>query len=67
MTHHDDADGEHEAIHLPAPSVWPVVVGAGVSLAAFGVVTTYALSALGVVLLAWGLSGWIGELRQAHD
>jgi hypothetical protein len=63
MTHHD----EHEEVHLPAPSVWPVVVGAGVSLGAFGVVTTYALSALGVVLLAWGLSGWIGELRHAHD
>lgn len=58
---------EHEHEHLPSPSVWPVVVGAGVSLGAFGVVTSLAFSALGVILLAWGLSGWIGELRHAHD
>ena len=30
---------------------------------AFGVATSLALSALGVVLLAWGLVGWIQELR----
>jgi hypothetical protein len=46
-------------------SVWPFTVGAGVTLMAFGVVTSLLLSALGVVLLAYGLAGWIRELR--HD
>jgi hypothetical protein len=32
---------------------------------AFGVVTSPLLSALGLVLLAYGLVGWIRELR--HD
>jgi hypothetical protein len=50
--------------HLPAPSIWPVTVGAGVTLMAFGVTTSLALSALGVVLLAWGLVSWIQELRH---
>jgi hypothetical protein len=52
--------------HLPGPSTWPATVGAGVSLMAFGVATSLALSVLGMFLLAWGLFGWIQELRK-HD
>jgi hypothetical protein len=50
--------------HLPAPSIWPATVGAAVALMAFGVATSLALSALGLVLLAFGLFGWIQELRH---
>jgi hypothetical protein len=50
--------------HLPAPSSWPATVGAAVALMAFGVATSLALSALGLVLLAFGLFGWIQELRH---
>jgi len=50
--------------HLPAPSIWPLTVGAAVALMAFGVATSLALSALGIVLLAFGLIGWIQELRH---
>jgi hypothetical protein len=50
--------------HLPPPSVWPATVGAAVSLMAFGVATSLALSALGVLLLAIGLFGWIQDLRH---
>jgi len=50
--------------HLPAPSIWPVTVGAAVSLMAFGVATSLALSVLGVLLLAFGLFSWIRELRH---
>jgi hypothetical protein len=50
--------------HLPALSIWPATVGAAVALMAFGVATSLALSALGVLLLAYGLYGWIQELRH---
>jgi hypothetical protein len=50
--------------HLPSPSIWPFTVGAGVTLMAFGVATSLALSALGVILVAWGLVSWIAELRH---
>ncbi|MCA1644378.1 MAG: cytochrome c oxidase subunit 4 [Chloroflexi bacterium] len=50
--------------HLPSPSVWPATLGAAVALIAFGVATTLALSALGLLLLAFGLYGWIQELRR---
>jgi len=50
--------------HLPAPSMWPATLGAAVALMAFGVATSLALSVLGVVLLAYGLFGWIQDLRH---
>lgn len=49
---------------LPAPTLWPATVGAAVALIAFGIATSLALSALGVLLLAYGLVGWIKELRR---
>ena len=55
---------EHDQIHLPAPSVWPLAAGAGFSLMAFGVATSLALSLLGLVLLVWGVARWIEELRH---
>lgn len=45
--------------------MWPATIGAAVTLMAFGVATSLAMSALGVLLLALGLYGWIQELR--HD
>jgi hypothetical protein len=50
--------------HLPSPSVWPFTVAAGATLMAFGVATSLLLSLLGLVLLAYGLFGWIRELRH---
>lgn len=55
---------EHEREHLPAPSMWPVTVGGGVTLIAFGITTSLALSALGAVLLFWGVLRWVQELRH---
>jgi hypothetical protein len=50
--------------HLPAPSVWPATVGAGVALIALGLATSLALSALGGAVLGWGIVRWIQELRH---
>jgi hypothetical protein len=54
------------AAYLPRPTYWPVVLAFGVVLLAWGVVTTLAITVIGLVLLALGLGGWIGELRHAH-
>ena len=53
-----------EHIHLPSPTVWPLVVGAGATLAGFGLLTSVVLSALGLVLMVWGIYSWIQELRH---
>ena len=61
QSRHSDPD---HSVHLPEPSVWPFVVGAGVTLMAFGVPTSLIFSLFGLVLLIWGLSGWIREISQ---
>ena len=55
---------EHHDFHLPSPTVWPAVLGAGIALALFGVLTTYFFTTLGAVLLVMGLVGWIEDLRH---
>ena len=57
---------EHETVHLPSPTVWPAVLGAGVALALFGVVATYFFTAFGLVLIVIGLAGWIEDMRREH-
>ena len=52
--------------HLPSPSMWPMTVAGGLTLAGFGVLTSLALSILGVALMVWGLYGWIQELRHGR-
>jgi hypothetical protein len=51
--------------HLLSASVWPFTVAGGVTLVAFGILTSWPLSVLGLVLMIVGLYGWIQELRHA--
>ena len=53
--------GEHAA----HPSIWPVTVSLGLALLVFGIVTSLAFTAVGVLLTLAGTGGWIAELR--HD
>ena len=55
------------AAHLPRPTYWPVVLAASVVFLAWGIVTTLAISIIGLALLALALGGWIGELRHGHE
>lgn len=59
-----DREGWHtpkpEAI--PAPTYWPVVLAFGATLMGFGVLTSYLISLVGLVLFILALSKWIGEL-----
>ena len=50
--------------HLPRPTYWPVVLAIGIVFLTWGVATTLAISAVGVLLLALALGGWIGEWRH---
>ncbi len=47
-----------DGIALPAPTVWPMVVALGVTLAFAGLVTHVAVSAVGVALALIGGVGW---------
>jgi hypothetical protein len=42
-----------------------MVLGGGLSLLLFGVVTSYAFIAIGVLLILGAVAGWIGDLLHA--
>ncbi|MCC6904748.1 MAG: hypothetical protein IT326_02830 [Anaerolineae bacterium] len=53
----NEQDVEHSEIHLPAPSAAPLVVAAGATIAAFGVLSS-GLILVGLIVLAIGIGMW---------
>ncbi|MGC1188576.1 MAG: hypothetical protein WA871_14405 [Candidatus Acidiferrales bacterium] len=55
------------AVELPSPTVWPMVLALGIALILAGTVTHWAVSALGLVLMLRAAVGWFREvLPQEH-
>jgi hypothetical protein len=53
-----------EEIHLPGPSVDPILLTLGITIALLGVTTSLFVVAAGVLLSVWITVRWI---RQARD
>jgi hypothetical protein len=55
-------------IDLPAPTAWPVVLAFGVTLAFAGLVTTAAVTLLGLITATIGSVGWFRDMfpHEAH-
>ncbi len=51
-----------QLIAMPAPTPWPLVLAAGITLGAAGLVTNPLISAVGLIVGIAGLFGWIREL-----
>lgn len=49
---------------LPRPTYWPVIMALAITLIIFGVVTTYLIIIIGLVLFVISLIGWIGDVRN---
>jgi hypothetical protein len=58
------ADEAGEAIHLPGPSYLPVATAFGLTIAVVGVVLTWVIVGIGVVIAVIAIVRWIGETRQ---
>jgi cobalamin biosynthesis Mg chelatase CobN len=66
MAAHDpDAAPAGEELHLPDPSLIPILNAAGVALALVGLTITYYLTAVGGLLLLVTLVIWIRDVT--HD
>ena len=53
--------------HLPKPSIWPILVAAGITMMVVGVLSHWLVSVVGIILLIVSLGGWTQENReQAH-
>jgi hypothetical protein len=53
-----------EEIHLPGPSILPLLTAAGITLALVGVTTTWIFSIAGGLLTIVCVWRWIGDTRR---
>lgn len=56
-------------VHLPAPTAWPLTMAFGVTLILMGLVTHWAISALGVLLFVASVVGWFRNVlpHEKHE
>jgi hypothetical protein len=53
-----------EEIHLPGPSMMPILTAVGITLALVGVTTFIELTVVGVILTVYCVARWINETRH---
>ena len=53
-----------EEIHLPGPSMVPIVNAFGISLALVGLLLNLGFTVVGVLIFAFSLARWIGDTRR---
>ena len=61
---------DESTIHMPSPSYWPIWIAAGVALMGGGILSHFALSFVGGVIVFLGVIGWANEptvAPNAHD
>jgi hypothetical protein len=67
--HDEHSDSDPNAIQLPRPTAWPLVLALGISLMMAGMVTNIAIGILGLVLTIAGAVGWAFQVlpQEAHE
>lgn len=65
----DQRDSDVKVLHLPAPTVWPMVFALGIALLFTSMVTNVAIGFLGLVLVLAGAVGWFLQVlpHEAHE
>jgi type IV secretory pathway TrbD component len=53
-----------EAVHLPGPTYLPVITAVGIAIAVIGVVQSWILVALGVIVTLVAVWRWIRDTRS---
>jgi hypothetical protein len=56
-------------VHLPAPTAWPIVLALGITLLFAGLVTSWAISLLGLILMVCASVGWFQNVlpHERHE
>ncbi len=58
---------EHEEIHLPGPSIWPLLLALGIMLLLIGIVLFRGpMTVIGALAFAAALGGWLFEAEIAR-
>jgi hypothetical protein len=58
------AEEAGEAVHLPGPSYLPVATALGLTIAVVGVVLSWVIVGIGLVIALIAIVRWIGETRR---
>jgi hypothetical protein len=62
------AHGEgHEAIHLPPPSIWPLVLALGIALVLTGLILNLVVVIAGIVLALGATALWVRDARREFE
>jgi hypothetical protein len=56
-----------EEIHLPGPSILPLLTAVGITMALIGVTTFIEFTVVGVILTVWCIVRWIKDTRREID
>lgn len=56
-----------EEIHLPGPSILPLLTAVGITLALIGITTFIELSVVGVIVTVVCIALWIKDTRREID
>ena len=56
--------GSEQAETLARPTFWPAGIAFGITLLAWGLITSVVLIGFGLAVFIVSLIGWIGELRH---
>ena len=66
MDNHENKTAEELHIHMPSPSLSPIILAAGITLLAFGVAFGTLVIILGAIITLIGLGTWIyDDIRNA--
>ncbi len=66
MDNHEHKTAEELHIHMPAPSLSPIILAAGITIAAFGIAFGTLVIILGAIITLVGLGTWIyDDIRNA--
>jgi hypothetical protein len=58
--------GHDQPIHMPPPSLSPVIIAVGVTFISFGILWSVILIGIGVLLLLVGLATWLIDDARAY-
>jgi hypothetical protein len=56
-----------EEVHLPGPSILPLLTAVGVTLTLIGITTFIELTVIGGVITIWCVVRWVKDTREEVD
>lgn len=50
--------------HLPSPTFWPAGLGLGITFLCWGLITSWVVLVVGLIVFSGCLAGWIADIRH---